>query len=86
MKNELNLLLMSADEVTRWYKPQSPEEQYLVDLISSLDFTKQKELEKELEDEIEELKMDDDILQDFLMEYSLIESYLEFKHTKLKDK
>ena len=48
MKNELNLFLMSPDEVTRWYKPQSPEEQYLVDLISSVDFTKQKELEDEI--------------------------------------
>lgn len=48
MKNELNLFIMSPDEVAQWYKPQSPEEQYLVDLISSVDFTKQKELEDEI--------------------------------------
>ena len=72
MKNELNLFLMSPDEVTRWYKPQSPEEQYLVDLISSVDFTKQREIEDlnndidELEDEIESPWRENNNLKDLV--------------------
>ena len=59
MRNELNLFVMSAQEVIRWYKPQTEEESYLVDLLSEILI---KGVE-ELHNEIDNLTVKNEILE-----------------------
>lgn len=60
MKNGLNLFIMSVDDVIQWYKPQTEEESYLVDLLSK---TSSKPA-KELQDEVDDLEDENDKLED----------------------
>ena len=50
MKNGLNLFVMSVDDVVQWYKPQTEEESYLVDLLSENLSKNAKKLQDEIED------------------------------------
>ena len=56
MRNDLNLFIMTPEEVAQWYRPQSPEEQYLVDIIAVVDSNTHKDLKDEVEDLADDLE------------------------------
>lgn len=59
MKSGLNLYLMSAEGVVQWYKPQTEQESYLVNLLSETS----SKTAKNLQDEVDELLTQNEILE-----------------------
>ncbi len=57
MENDLNLYIMSAEEVVNWYRPQTEVEKYLVNLLS------ENSIINKLENQIDNLEDDLSTLQ-----------------------
>ena len=60
MKNGLNLFVMSVDDAIRWYKPQTEEESYLVDLLTQTSSNTAKELQDEVDDLMDKIEILED--------------------------
>lgn len=65
MKSELNLYIMSVQDVVDWYKPQTEAESYLVNLLSEIE----NKTTKQFQDENEDLQSENDNLEDMLRNF-----------------
>jgi FtsZ-binding cell division protein ZapB len=66
MKTELDLWSIPENSITKWYKPQTKEEVYLLEVLSRLqvDFNTLTTEKEALDDEVSDLKTDNDKLED----------------------
>lgn len=72
MKSELNLYIMSVQDVVDWYKPQTEAESYLVNLLSEIENKTTKQFQDEndnLKTENEDLQSENDNLEDMLRNF-----------------
>jgi FtsZ-binding cell division protein ZapB len=88
MKTELDLWSIPENSITKWYKPQTEEEVYLLEVLSRLqvNFDTLTTEKKALDDEVSDLKIDNDKLEDINYDLTNDNIELEKMNTVLENK